>query len=615
MSLVARQHDGEIKLTWTYTPSFWLEFEPLIIEQYSPDGVVVAQFDFNLPMVPDCFLTTAMVDYYGKSDNGPELMAMRTLRSHSGHKYPDVLDEYHRVSLQIIQGIEQSGQQEYYYGMIKNVVENIVAWVANEEWQQAEHAYLNLYNWLKNEFQISKTIGVIKEYAHTADTLRKLLKSYEYQADILRQVVATINPNQDYDIIHTLTFSEASGDCPIRLYRGSLSATSGTVYYRAGTSGDWTTLSVSGTSTTFPVTDTTMQVAHNWNKSGNNYMTPSFRDATNITSITISQKAPLTGTMGDRFMYAYAYGCSKLTSLAVPDTSGLESVGNNFMYSYARGCSSLTSLAVPDTSGLTSVGNNFMYYYAGDCSSLTSLAVPDTSSLESVGYSFMAYYANSCSSLTSLAVPDTSSLESVGDLFMSSYAYGCSSLTELVLPAVGWFENHNVSWNVPSGRLGSLKGRVLHSDDLNSWKALTAEGKTLYTNYIRDPELVYYMADTWRIERRSKTSGTWGSWAAIETEVEIDAVDGEYTYEDDDNLTHGTTYQYRVKHVGDDSDWLESNEIIYSYGAGTGETLYVGSRADGSESVNAVVADMVFHDRPEDIDPVGYLAGVPGGGE
>jgi hypothetical protein len=50
-------------------------------------------------------------------------------------------------------------------------------------------------------------------------------------------------------------------------------------------------------------------------------------------------------------------------------------------------------------------------------------------------------------------------------------------------------------------------------------------------------------------------------------------------------------------------------------GAGTGETLYVGSRADGSESVNAVVADMVFHDRPEDIDPEGYLAGVPGGGE
>jgi len=75
---------------------------------------------------------------------------------------------------------------------------------------------------------------------------------------------------------------------------------------------------------------------------------------------------------------------------------------------------------------------------------------------------------------------------------MRSYAYGCSSLIELVLPAVGWFKDNNVNWNVPSGRLGVLKGRVLHSDDLNSWKALTAEGKTLYTNYIRDPDLVYW---------------------------------------------------------------------------------------------------------------------------
>ena len=125
--------------------------------------------------------------------------------------------------------------------------------------------------------------------------------------------MAVINPAQEYDIIHTLTFSEASGDCPIRLYRGSSSAISGTVYYRAGTSGDWTTLSVSGTATTFPVTDTTMQVAHGWNKSGNNYMTPSFQGATNITSIAISQKSSLTGVMGNYFMYYYAYACSNLT--------------------------------------------------------------------------------------------------------------------------------------------------------------------------------------------------------------------------------------------------------------------------------------------------------------
>ena len=122
--------------------------------------------------------------------------------------------------------------------------------------------------------------------------------------------MAVINPAQEYDIIHTLTFAEASGDCPIWLYRGSTSAYSGTVYYRAGTSGDWTSLSVSGTDTTFPVTSLTMQIAHNWNKSDNNYMTPSFWDATNITSIAISQKSFLTGTMGTYFMYYYARNCS-----------------------------------------------------------------------------------------------------------------------------------------------------------------------------------------------------------------------------------------------------------------------------------------------------------------
>ena len=57
------------------------------------------------------------------------------------------------------------------------------------------------------------------------------------------------------------------------------------------------------------------------------------------------------------------------------DTTGtaISTVGNWFMSSYASSCSSLTSLSVPDTSGLTSVGDYFMSYYANGCSSLTSL--------------------------------------------------------------------------------------------------------------------------------------------------------------------------------------------------------------------------------------------------
>src|SRR5574344_356363 len=364
--------------------------------------------------------------------------------------------------------------------------------------------------------------------------------------------MATINASQDYDIIQTLTFAEASGTCAIRLYRGFGSAYTGTVKVREGTSGAWSDLSVSGTATTFNVTNTTMQIAHDWNKNGNNYMTCSFYgQSTNLTEIDISQKAVLSGAVGKYFMTNYAYNCSNLTSLSVPDTSGVTSIGNNFMYFYARACSSLTSLSVPDTSnittvgkyfmcqyayncsnltslsvpdtsGVTSVGNNFMYGYARGCSSLTSLSVPDTSNTTSVGSNFINGYAGGCSSLTSLSVPDTSNITTVGTYFMCQYALGCSSLTSLsvpdtsgitsvgtyfmyqyagdctalttlVLPSVGWFTTNNVDWTVPAKRLTYLKGYVLDSADLAGWQALTTSTSpnTLYLNYIRNTADVY----------------------------------------------------------------------------------------------------------------------------
>ncbi len=196
---------------------------------------------------------------------------------------------------------------------------------------------------------------------------------------------------------------------------------------------------------------------------------------------------PIT-SVGDYFMASYAQSCTSLTSLSVPDTSGLTSVGNYFMACYAYGCSALTSLSVPDTSGLTSVGDYFMASYAQSCTSLTSLSVPDTSGLTSVGDYFMAGYAYGCSSLTSLSVPDTSGLTSVGSNFMAFYAYDCSSLTSLMLPsATGWFGDHNISWSVPSSRLGYLYGYTPDATSQTAWQALTAEGKTLYLNYIQDP--------------------------------------------------------------------------------------------------------------------------------
>ena len=68
---------------------------------------------------------------------------MRVLRSHSGYGYPDVLDEYRRVSPQIIQGIEQIVQS-------KNIILDDKRHRSfyrcpgsqTEEWQQAEQCIL-----------------------------------------------------------------------------------------------------------------------------------------------------------------------------------------------------------------------------------------------------------------------------------------------------------------------------------------------------------------------------------------------------------------------------------------------------------------------------------------
>ena len=144
---------------------------------------------------------------------------------------------------------------------------------------------------------------------------------------------------------------------------------------------------------------------------------------------------------------------------------------------------------------ITSVGDYFMHYYARDCTSLTSLSVPDTSGLTTVGTYFMAYYATNCSLLTSLSVPDTSGLTTVGNYFMRNYAYNCTSLTSLLLPSTtGWFTSNDVSWSVPSARLGYLKGYAPNSTAQTAWQALTVSGKTLHTNYIRSSAYVLLSA-------------------------------------------------------------------------------------------------------------------------
>ena len=148
--------------------------------------------------------------------------------------------------------------------------------------------------------------------------------------------------------------------------------------WREGTSGTW--LSTDCTLTAGKVYQ--FRTPLSGMDSGSTAILPNIKASVTVAWDTTA--TPIT-SVGNYFMYYYASGCSSLTSLSVPDTSGLTSVGTGFMSAYAYNCSSLTSLSVPDTSGLTTVGDDFMYSYAYDCTSLTSLSVPDTSGVSRVG--------------------------------------------------------------------------------------------------------------------------------------------------------------------------------------------------------------------------------------
>ena len=246
--------------------------------------------------------------------------------------------------------------------------------------------------------------------------------------------MAQINSAQDYDLIVTLKFAEPKGDCHIYLHRGSFATASGTVYYRYGDSAKWKELTVKGDKTVIPVSNTTMQVGLNWDKDGDNYTSPSFRNNSNLTEITFSQKAVLEGRIGNYFFYFFAYNCPNLVVLDVPDVSKVIEVGGYFMVAYAQGCFSLPYLPAPDTANITEVGDYFLGSYALGCHRLQSLSIPNTSKITSAGEGFLSSYARECFGLTSLDAPDVSNLTSAGEDFMGAYAFGCSSLTKLGIP-------------------------------------------------------------------------------------------------------------------------------------------------------------------------------------
>ena len=74
-----------------------------------------------------------------------------------------------------------------------------------------------------------------------------------------------------------------------------------------------------------------------------------------------------------------------------------------------------------------------------------------------------------------------------------------------------------------------------------------------------------------------------------------------------ENLTDVYVFGLKLERGNKPTDWTPAPED------GDTTELYIGSLSDEGETPNAVLADFVLHDS-SDIDPEGYLAGVPNGG-
>lgn len=104
--------------------------------------------------VSSCFLTTAMVGYFGLADDGAELTAMRSLRSHFSQVegYPEIIQEYYANSQSIINAIEAEGNEDGEYSYIRSTVLAVKGHVDLGEWQQAHDLYMAMYTDLKARY-------------------------------------------------------------------------------------------------------------------------------------------------------------------------------------------------------------------------------------------------------------------------------------------------------------------------------------------------------------------------------------------------------------------------------------------------------------------------------
>jgi hypothetical protein len=104
-----------------------------------------------------CFLTSACVDYLGKSDDCKELTYLRKFRdeymkkTESGRK---LVDEYYSIAPQIVDRINNSDKKDTYYKYIYEVIERCVQLIKVSENERVLNEYKFMVLNLKKEFNL-----------------------------------------------------------------------------------------------------------------------------------------------------------------------------------------------------------------------------------------------------------------------------------------------------------------------------------------------------------------------------------------------------------------------------------------------------------------------------
>ena len=101
-----------------------------------------------------CLLTTAVVEYMGGLDSGPELTAMRMLREHYRpiQGYVEEIQDYYTYSPLIVEAINNSPDKDAVYLEIYASVKACESFVMAGQWEQAHDQYMTMYQELKGRF-------------------------------------------------------------------------------------------------------------------------------------------------------------------------------------------------------------------------------------------------------------------------------------------------------------------------------------------------------------------------------------------------------------------------------------------------------------------------------